>query len=529
MPGTQQNQAASPRCILCPAGCRLQLVSSGPDAWRVEYPLTEATGLCPRGAVLGELLTHNRRIVAAARRSDGALHELSLQSALQEILSSAGEGPLTILLDGNLPCEQLSAAVSCCEKLSRAKLCLVVEPADEQLLLGTEATGCEYLSGEQLGGCDGFVIVGDAFAANPICSRGIFDRRNSEPRTPVVVIDPGAGTASKFATHLPTSRPGTELAVLSAVAAGAGITVDLPGLPDPGEMPSAATAGAAIAGCNRLAVIIAAEYGRGASWRQIGYLAGQLAKALGGGVAPQTVGANALAAVRLGNQAGTVSLAEALGDAGGVRIAIGVDVLGMLGWCGSSDGQRRPTIHVAAAALPNCTTDAAEFVLPVAMAAELGGTFLFDGANPVRVTPLLPPPAGVLSPGELIAALAEEAGVAAPEIPSAVDPPARIEAEQPAATREWDDPFAPVLLLGRQACDSGCGALTGHGSWQRGVTETAELRFSADYAREGPNRTGTVRRCHRIPGGPPAGTRPPPEQNRRRKWDRRIRTDIPPC
>jgi hypothetical protein len=120
----------------------------------------------------------------------------------------------------------------------------------------------------------------------------------------------------------------------------------------------------------------------------------------------------------------------------------------------------------------------------VAMAAELGGTCLLDGANPVRVTPLLPPPAGVLSPGELVGALAKEAGAAAPDIPSAVDPPARIEAERPAAARRWDDPPPPVLLLNRQACDSGCGALTGHGSWQRGVTESAELRLSADCARE---------------------------------------------
>ncbi|MHC4295161.1 MAG: hypothetical protein ACYSTL_06210, partial [Planctomycetota bacterium] len=201
MTGSQQHQASTARCTLCPAGCGLELVSTGPDAWRIEYPLTETTGLCPRGASLGELLYHPSRILSPTKRRNDCSHEISLDTAMQEIIDLAAGKDLTILLDGNLPCEELSAASAWCKASIRMKLCLVIEPSDEQLLLGTEASGAKYLSSDKLAKCDGFVIVGDAFAANPICSRGIFERCQSEPGTPVLTIDPAAGTASKFASH----------------------------------------------------------------------------------------------------------------------------------------------------------------------------------------------------------------------------------------------------------------------------------------------------------------------------------------
>ncbi|OPX23147.1 MAG: hypothetical protein B1H04_04010, partial [Planctomycetales bacterium 4484_123] len=200
--------------MLCPAGCELTLAPAGPDKWRAEYPLQAGQGLCPRGSALGELLAHGRRILTAGRRQGDRLEAVDLARAYKEIASAPGDG-LVVLLDGNVPCEHMVAAAACCRDWPNVQLCLVLEPAEEQLLLGAEASGAEYLSGATLAECDGFVLVGDVFAANPTCAKGIFDHRRQAPRTPIVVIDAAAGTAAKFATHRLDIRPGGEAAALA--------------------------------------------------------------------------------------------------------------------------------------------------------------------------------------------------------------------------------------------------------------------------------------------------------------------------
>jgi hypothetical protein len=349
------------------------------------------------------------------------------------------------------------------------------------MLTGTEASGANYLSEDELASCDGFVIIGDAFSSNPVCSRAVLDRRRAEPRTPVVAIDPGYGVSTKFATHVVTCGPGMEYAALCSLCTSAGVSVDTADPQDGADMPTAAAAGQAVADCKKLGVIIAAEYGRTAPWRQIGYLAGKLAEAKGGGVAAQTVGANALAALRLARKTGAVSLAEALCDRDAFRLALGCDVLAMLGWSASPADC---TIDAAATALPNCTSQQAATVLPMALGCELPGTVFVDCVNPVGTSPLLAPPAGAVSPSELIAALAMRAGVARPDVRDATGLPERIGDGRPASVAQKADSPVPTLLLARQASSHGCGDLTGHGSWQHGMTEAAEIRVSTECAEE---------------------------------------------
>ncbi|MHC4295610.1 MAG: hypothetical protein ACYSTL_08505, partial [Planctomycetota bacterium] len=138
----------------------------------------------------------------------------------------------------------------------------------------------------------------------------------------------------------------------------------------------------------------------------------------------------------------------------------------------------KANIAVAAASLPNCTTQAAEVVLPVAMAAELNGTYLLDGEKEVQVSALMRPPAGVLSASELVGKIAAAAGTTDPKAASNFNPPKRLKAKAPRVeVTSPADPPGQVLLLARQATQSGCGALTGYGSYQRAMGD-AELRIS---------------------------------------------------
>ncbi len=475
MAAVQTGQAAPSRCTLCPAACGLLLAAAGPDAWRAEYPPDDAGGLCPRGSAICELLSSHRRIKDARKPVGGVLSTIGLSEAIGEIISRASGKGVTVFLDGNVPGEQLDSAVAACGAWGDAKLCIVVEPADEQMLTGVEASGADYLPGAKLAECDGFVIIGDAFSANPMCTRGVLDRRSNQPRTPIVVIDPAAGTASKFATHNVAVAAGMELAALAAVVAAAGVEKLPKGVKAADGMPSAEAAGGAIAGCSCLGVLIAAEYGRPVPWRQIGQVAGALAKAKGGGVAAQTVGANALAAVRTAAKAETASLAEALSDDAALRVAIGCDLVGML-------GRNDLNIFAAAAAVANETAAAAEIVLPLALNEELGGTVMQDCDQPTRAAALMPPPAGVPSPAELIAALAFQAGARQTAAAKGFKLPPRVKAGAAAPKATWTDPSAPIVLAGRQAANSGCGAVTGQASWQIAFNDAPQVRVSADLA-----------------------------------------------
>ena len=463
------------RCVLCPAGCSLELVPTGPDAWRVEYPLTAGTGLCPRGSALGELLGHHRRIREASVRDGDVRRPAELAAALRAVLDAAAGKTVTLLVDGNLPWEQLTAVADWADAWPDARLCLVIEPAEHQALLGLEASGADHLSQAQLADRDGFLIIGDVFAANPRCARAVLDCHKVGPGAahPIVVIDSAAGTASKFATHRIPVAPGMELAALAAVAVGAGVQSDLAGSAP--AMSVAAAAGAALATAERPGVLIAAEYGRTDAWRQIGCLAGELATARGGAAAVQTSGANALAAVRLAGTVRTVSLAEALAADNTVRVAVGCDLLGLL-------GRDDLDILAAAAALPNATTATADVVLPIALPGEYGGTYLFDGTGPVRLAALTAAPAGVPTPAELVAELARAAGIAEPA--AAARPlPERLNVERPAAVGEVPAPAGPVLLFAREAANAGSGELTAHASWQSARQPLPALRLSPDDAK----------------------------------------------
>jgi anaerobic selenocysteine-containing dehydrogenase len=440
------------------------MVETGPDTWRTEFPTENAGGLCPRGAVLGRLLGDRRRLLFPQVKRGGRRVEVRLEEAVAAVLKAAQDRGVTFFLDANVPLEEIMAASAWCKAWPDAKLCMVTEPADEAALLGAEASGAEYLKADALSQCDGYVMIGDVFAANPTRARGVFDRRAEQPRTPIVVIDPARGSSAKFATHPVPTPPGGELAALTGVAAGAGLRLK-------GE---ALAAGKAIAACERLGVLIAPEYGRTNAWANIGYLAGQLAQAKGGVISVETVGANALAAVRLRETLGAITLADALADEKPLRVALGCDVNGML-------GRTDLAFFAAGAPFENATTEAAELVLPTPLAGEMTGTF-FTAEGLTRVPALLAPPAGVPSPGKIIANMAAAAGAAAPTVAPAPEALKRLKADVPAEAPAAAAPQAPVMLVGRMAMNASSGSITRYGTWQENIQRIPDVRMSAEDA-----------------------------------------------
>jgi hypothetical protein len=442
------------RCTLCPGLCPLGLAWSGPDNPRVEFPTQAGSGLCPRGSALGELLTAPGRLRWPRRRDGARQAELSWPAAI-ESAARLMAGGATVLIDGNLPLEEISACAELAAQWKGLALCCVIAPEDEQTLLGVEASGAAYLADDELARCDGFLAIGDPFWANPRCARGVLDGLKAHPRSPLVVIDSGGGMTGNFATLKPACQAGGELAALSDKAVLGMLT-----------------------NCKRLGVLIAPEAARGGIWQRVGFLAGQFATAHGGGVSVQTIGANALAALRAGRRLKLLTLAEALSPRPGARVALGVDVLGLLGWSG-------PPVALAAAALADETTASADLVLPLALICEIGGTIIEAGNRPVVTAPLMPPPSGVPTTSELLRRIALAAGVNVAPFSGALAPTERL------AVGEPPEP-APVsadglmLVAARQAVNNVAGSLTSSASWQSKLRPLPELRVSpADAERIG--------------------------------------------
>jgi anaerobic selenocysteine-containing dehydrogenase len=158
-------------------------------------------------------------------------------------------------------------------------------------------------------------------------------------------------------------------------------------------------------------------------------------------------------------------------------VTVGSDLLGMLGIAGRE-------ILAAGAAFPNRSTEAAEFVMPAAIAMELGGMYLLGGERQVCLEAVLPPPAGVLAPADVIGSIARAGGAEAPGPTTAVGALSRLAAAAPSIPAGFAAAAAsPVLMLGRQAADAGCGELTAHASWQSAVGSPPSVRLAAADAR----------------------------------------------
>lgn len=454
------------RCTLCPALCELELAWKGPDIPRVEYPRQSGKGLCPRGAAMGELLASPSRIRKAAISG----RQVPMLDAVASIAERIKDNGAIFFIDANLPLEEVVAVAETVSGWQQAELCLIGSPEDEQLILGLEASGAAYIAQEDLSQCDGFVVIGDVFATNPRCSRYVLDVLMSNRRAPMVVIDSSGSIVAKFARTLISCKPGEEIEALKS-----------------GELT------AAVEPCKKLGVIVSAEPARGRIWRQLGFLAGQLAKSHGGGVAVQTAGANAIAAIRLNQQYKLTPLAEAVSP--GVektRIAIGVDILGIL-------DRLEVEVAVAAAAVPNETTKSAEIVLPVPLPCEMEGNFLQSGHRLTKVSALMPSPAGVPSVSELVKMIASSAGFKASAFSGKLPALEPITIDAPAALAESagvfdDDAGSKTLTMFRQSTHHYAGTLTSQASWQGKGNSPFQVRINpADAAELGLKDLDTVR------------------------------------
>jgi anaerobic selenocysteine-containing dehydrogenase len=405
------------RCSLCSLACFLRLSQSPhgylePD-YREDVPELRR-GVCNRGNMTAELLGHIRRI-DAARFCGEVTRQVPLDEAIHNLAGTVRSSRTTLLIDGNLPGEDIAAGLALAAASGGKIAAGVYLPTEDEMVLeGLAASKAKLLTPENLVECDAILIVGDAFATHPVISKPVHALRKRNVRTPLVVVDSLPGRTSIFATHPLMVKPGTESRVLAALAGKSGVAAlgslsrDVAQAASESGLPEGvlAAAAAAVAGAKRLGVIVRAEIGKAANWDQTGLLSGLIASAKAGGVTACLTYGNALGAYRLARAA-----RAKLDKPGETVIVLGTDVVSVLSKqeCNRTlDGIRT---LVAAAQLPTLTLGAADVVLPLAFNFEAGGTTVTGSGEVITVDSLAEAPGEAVPAGELVMKLADALGL----------------------------------------------------------------------------------------------------------------------
>ncbi|MFH1570502.1 MAG: hypothetical protein ABIL09_21105, partial [Gemmatimonadota bacterium] len=229
-------QRSETRCLLCSLCCPVTVEYDRAGGLAVSAPGGSSTGLCGRGSCLAELAQHPQRL-QEARRHNGKPERLSLQAAataFNDMLAAVGEAPVAVVVDGNLPCEDIAAVHQWSRTWwGKAVVAVHLPPTDLDFIEGLSASRARVLHPSELAGCDGAVVVGDALRTHPALGRAFLSWKYGHPNALLLTIDTHATVTSHFGGVQLRAVPGAQAQALRAVAAlarDAGATPAVAGL-----------------------------------------------------------------------------------------------------------------------------------------------------------------------------------------------------------------------------------------------------------------------------------------------------------
>jgi len=472
--GSTTAEAVAARCLLCSVGCPVRARRIGPDQFAPDYvPHAGYVGLCGRGSVLLEWLDHPDRLRQARRRTegDGAGRPLSLKDAVRrmaEALRAAASA--VVVADGNLDLDTL-AAVGRFARNAGARWTACLSPGDAGLVHGLDASGVRLVGPEALAEADAMLIVGDIFAAQPVASHWIYAARAAHPRMPRLVLAGARTATAKFATARfePVLANGSVVAAIAAVRAGSadGLPAGARGLAGWKEQ---------LAAGQHPAIVVTAEGGY-AEARALAAAVAALAGETGAVVSPLTVCGNAWGAMRVAAAEGGACPAEILRPGADVVMAIGCDLVSAYGAtvAGPLLDAAKDVFYVGP--MPNRTSDRASLVIPSAFVFEGPGRAMLGPDRVMPFGPLMPPPAGVPTVGEILALAGVPTGASAD-----VSAPCQGPDVPPPAGGRAGDGKGLVVAVASDPVHYGDGSLTGRAAWPRAVRPRPVLALAESDA-----------------------------------------------
>jgi anaerobic selenocysteine-containing dehydrogenase len=464
--------------------------------------------------VLADLLQHPERIYRPAGAAPGRPVADAVREILQPWLANRPpDARMDIWLDGNVAIEDLAAAHALCAALGeRARLLVHLPPHELGAVEGLDASGVAQTSPDNWAQADAFVVIGNPFVSHPPSARYLMRWGGKRRETPVVAIDPTAGVTGNYASHTLVCRPGGEYWALAEllIAAGFGDKTDwLPHVDldrqigkDSGvDMDRVHRAARQLRSARHPAVVIAPQSGSRQRWRALSAAAARWAERSGGTATVLTGHANALGTARFMRHRGLADWATGMGDGREPP-----DLLWVIGWDPASayprsawapDGKPARTV-ILAAAFPASQSDWVDVQLPLALGAEVPGTYALADGYPICTTPVMPPPNGVLSIRELVdemgRALDESVARAGDFSPSDLAAASTLPEVQIPSSPEQISGEGMVVILTADAMQYFDGAMTGRSRWAAASDLLPELRISARDAESAGVSDGEVAR-----------------------------------
>ena len=370
------------RCLLCSLCCPVTVERASDGVLAVDTAASSSTGLCGRGCSLAELAGDPRRLTGA-RRQNGDAERLSLGAAAEAfngLLAGSGDAPVAVVVDGNLPCEDIVAVHHWARTWwGKAVVAVHLPPPDLDFMEGLSASRASPFGPGGLASSDNVVVVGDALRTHPVLGRSLLDWKYSHPNGALITVDTHASVTSHFGTVQFRAAPGAQGEALRATKAllkDANASPPTPGLT--AVRGSWAELGRRLQANRHLSVIVVPEMTKDIDWSVVAVLAAELAEAGAGGVLPLYSYGNAVGAYRIMANLGLHRLEELLvpsaEGAWAAVVEIGCDLSsaypGGLMDPLFAGGARR----IALTCLPSPSTETADLVIGLAHPSEYTGT-----------------------------------------------------------------------------------------------------------------------------------------------------------
>jgi predicted molibdopterin-dependent oxidoreductase YjgC len=501
-------EEARPRCYFCPLLCPLGVERTPAGRFLPQYPtrVDGLRGLCGRGHTTCELLGHPERRNLALVRTGGAERSMPLAEALAELAALLkgvwDPAAAALVVDGSLPAEVIIAAQLFAEEcLEGAAWSVFLPPCDQALLRGL-GSGTELPTTEELARADVTVAVGDPFVSHPIIAGPILKAKLTSRDAALAVLDSVDTVTAGFATQPVTVPPGLEAWALARVAQELGGSEDALGpLLTESRTKELDETGAdigrlaeALRAAERPVLLLAPEPTRTGAPAALAVAAKAVAQAAGAKVLPLTCYGNARPACALSSNLGATPLAELLRRlrSGALRalMILGGDPSATVAHALGPQALGELEVLAVAESLPTMTGERASVILPLALAAESGGTVVDCFGRVGVAEPLALPPRGATVARALLSALARELAVDLPKV-SAPEASGLELAQAPSTKESLEGMSAPAAPEGDERWLLGTGStvhydagtLTRFASWARVTEPTAHVAVSTGLAR----------------------------------------------
>ena len=400
-------------CLLCSLGCGFAIESDFDEAVNLEYLSSDPAfggSLCGKGNYMIELLNHPSRLIEPVAKGEAVTWKDALSKTAKALEKSKGSAG--IIIGGDASLEDAASAGMCAERCLDADFAVHFATGDDGVITAVAASGSGAMAtADDIGKSKCTIAVGDPFDIGPVISGKVLSAKYAHRSNMLAVVSESPNRTSRFASaHLAGNVRMNLAELLRSVVdiSGEGgaswkdaVRKSYPAVKDAavkdlaGKFVKADSAVLILETQDQvtaeLASLIVEAAGDGKklyTMNTYGNAEGILA------VLNETSGAK---------QTASDVIAAAMDGKLKSLVVLGTDILKGLSKKDAKALRGNVDFIAAGAPFENETTKAADIILPTALWLETKGTY-----NGKSRAPVITPPGGALSYGDIIGKLAAE-------------------------------------------------------------------------------------------------------------------------